>query len=96
MFISDTNKMTSDPNTISTSEIDKEQHIMMNGHSNNFNNSKNNSTDMSKIKNNDLNKFEKSEQSEMKSSSILHKISSQLTSIVLNVSSFMVLIILKL
>ena len=86
--------MTSDPNTISISEIDKGQHIMMNGHSDNFNNSKNNSTDTSKIKNNDVNKFEKSEQSEMNSISILRKISSQLTPIVLNVSSFMVLIIL--
>ena len=94
MFLLDTNRMTSDPNTISTSEIDKEQHIMMNGHSNHFNNSKNNSTDTSEMKDNDSNKVEKSEQSEMNSSSTLRKISSQLTSIVLNISSFIVLIIL--
>ena len=69
----------------------KKEHINMNGHSNNFDNLKSDSIDTNKIKNNSSS-VKTSEQNEVKSK--MSRISSQLTSIVLNVSSFLILIIL--
>ena len=85
--------MTSRPNNIPTSENNKE-HIIMNGHSNNFNNLKDNSTDMNKVKNNNS----ASESSECENNvvpkTILNRLTSNLTTIFINVASFLILIIL--
>merc|ERR1712038_2125739 len=66
----------------------------MNGHSNNFNNLKDISTDMNKVKNNNSSSESSEGANDGVPKTILNRLTSHLTSILLNVASFLILIIL--